>query len=82
MPTMSQQHGGDNNDQREQATGDEQPRVVQSSAGSIWKVPGFSSTMVAIGAAFGAFSLLLPVLPLAVLDSGGSATLAVPDSVP
>jgi len=51
MPTMSQQHGGDNNDQREQTTGDEQPRVVQSPTGSIWKVPGFSSTTVAVSMA-------------------------------
>ena len=32
--------------------------------------------MVAVAAAFGAWSILLPVVPLAVLDSGGSATLA------
>lgn len=32
--------------------------------------------MAAIAAAFGAWSLLLPVLPLAVLDSGGSTGLA------
>lgn len=32
--------------------------------------------MAAIAAAFGAWSLLLPLLPLAVLDNGGSAGLA------
>lgn len=81
MATMSQQHGGENNnqsaEQSPEQSADVQPaRVVQSPSTSIWKVPGFTSTMVAIAAAFGAFSLLLPVLPLAVLDSGGSATLA------
>lgn len=43
---------------------------------SVWQVPGFALTMVAVSAAFGAFSLLLPVLPMQVLDDGGSATLA------
>ncbi|WP_257158494.1 MFS transporter [Corynebacterium cystitidis] len=43
---------------------------------SIWQAPGFLPTMIAVGAAFGAWALLLPVLPVAVLDSGGSATLA------
>lgn len=43
---------------------------------SIWTAPGFIPTMVAVTAAFGAWSLLLPVLPIAVLDAGGSATLA------
>lgn len=43
---------------------------------SVWKVPGYSTTMAAIAAAFGAWSLLLPVVPLAVLDAGGSPTLA------
>ncbi|WIM66931.1 MFS transporter [Corynebacterium breve] len=43
---------------------------------SIWKAPGFVPTLIAVGAAFGAWSLLLPVLPVAVLEAGGSATLA------
>lgn len=43
---------------------------------SVWKVPGYRTTMAAIAAAFGAWSLLLPVVPLAVLDAGGSPTLA------
>ncbi len=43
---------------------------------SIWKAPGFLATMVAVAAAFGAWSLLLPVVPMAVIDAGGSATLA------
>lgn len=43
---------------------------------SIWKAPGFLETMVAVAAAFGAWSLLLPVVPMAVIDSGGTAVLA------
>ena len=43
---------------------------------SVWKVAGFKETMIAVVSAFGAWSVLLPVVPLAVLDSGGSATLA------
>lgn len=49
---------------------------VSNAKQSIWKVPGYTATMVAVAAAFGAWSILLPVVPLAVLDSGGSATLA------
>lgn len=43
---------------------------------SMWKAPGFIPTLVAVFAAFGAWSLLLPVIPLAALDHGHSATLA------
>lgn len=43
---------------------------------SLWKVPGFAPTMVAVAAAFGAWSLLLPVVPTQVLEDGGSAALA------
>ncbi|APT93665.1 membrane protein [Corynebacterium phocae] len=42
----------------------------------MWKIPGFGATMAAVMAAFGAWSLLLPLLPLAVLESGGSSGLA------
>ena len=104
---MSQQHGGEKNNQSEANAGagqaaqdlpapEKQPSTAQSVSESasasasesvseampesmptsIWKVPGFTSTMVAIASAYGAFSLLLPLLPLAVLDAGGSATLA------
>lgn len=87
---MSQQHGGEKNNQSEanagagQAAQESAPEKQPSTAQlmpepmptSIWKVPGFTSTMVAIASAYGAFSLLLPLLPLAVLDAGGSATLA------
>lgn len=43
---------------------------------SMWKAPGFLPTLIAVASAFGAWSILLPVVPTAVLDSGGSATLA------
>ncbi|MGD7000936.1 MFS transporter [Corynebacterium halotolerans] len=43
---------------------------------SIWKSPGFVATLVAVAAAFGSWSMLLPVIPLAVIDSGGSDALA------
>ncbi|MDO5512512.1 MFS transporter [Corynebacterium sp.] len=42
----------------------------------MWKAPGFVPTLVAVFAAFGAWSLLLPVIPLAALDAGHSATIA------
>lgn len=42
----------------------------------MWKSPGFIATLVAVAAAFGSWSMLLPVIPLAVLDAGGSDTLA------
>lgn len=59
----------------------ETPQVDQQgsatgTAFSLWRVPGYLETMAAIAAAFGAWSLLLPLLPLAVLDNGGSAGLA------
>lgn len=43
---------------------------------SMWKAPGFIPTLVAVFAAFGSWSLLLPVIPLAALDAGHSTTLA------
>lgn len=43
---------------------------------SMWKSPGFTPTLIAVFAAFGAWSLLLPVVPLAALDHGHSATVA------
>lgn len=52
------------------------PRAEIERLDSMWKSPGFTPTIVAIAAAFGAWSLLLPVIPLAVLDAGGSAGLA------
>lgn len=42
----------------------------------MWKSPGFVAVLVAVAAAFGSFSLLLPVVPLAVLNDGGSTALA------
>ena len=43
---------------------------------SPWKARGLVPTLIAVAAAFGAWSLLLPVVPTAVLDAGGSETLA------
>lgn len=43
---------------------------------SPWKARGLVPTLIAVAAAFGAWSLLLPVVPIAVLDAGGSETLA------
>lgn len=39
---------------------------------SMWRSPGFLATIVAVAAAFGAWSMLLPVVPLDVIRSGGS----------
>lgn len=43
---------------------------------SPWKARGLIATLVAVASAFGAWSLLLPVVPTAVLDAGGSEALA------
>lgn len=43
---------------------------------SLKETPGFIPTMVAVASAFGAWSILLPVVPLFVMDSGGSPSLA------
>lgn len=43
---------------------------------SVWAVRGFVPALVAVAAAFGSWGMLLPVVPVAVLDSGGSSALA------
>lgn len=43
---------------------------------SMWKAPGLIPTLVAVLAAFGGWSLLLPVIPQAILDDGRGAGLA------
>ncbi|WP_342320154.1 MFS transporter [Corynebacterium mayonis] len=43
---------------------------------SPWNARGLIPTLIAVAAAFGAWSLLLPVVPTAVIDAGGSETLA------
>lgn len=43
---------------------------------SIWKAPGFLAVLIAVGAAFGSWAMLLSVLPLAIIDSGGGEALA------
>ncbi|MEJ5997057.1 MFS transporter [Corynebacterium sp. H130] len=42
----------------------------------MWESPGFLATIVAVAAAFGGWALLLPVVPLAVIQAGGSDTYA------
>lgn len=42
----------------------------------MWKIKGYIPTLIAVACAFGAWSLLLPVVPTAVLDDGGGDTLA------
>lgn len=42
----------------------------------MWKSPGFVAVLVAVAAAFGSWSLLLPVVPLAVINNGGSSAVA------
>ncbi|MDY3127639.1 MAG: MFS transporter [Corynebacterium sp.] len=42
----------------------------------LWSVPGFTPIMIAVAAAFGAWSLLLPVVPTHVLEAGGTPHLA------
>ncbi|WP_040353650.1 MFS transporter [Corynebacterium caspium] len=42
----------------------------------MWQISGYIPTLIAVACAFGAWSLLLPVVPTAVLDSGGGEALA------
>ncbi|MDK8768463.1 MFS transporter [Corynebacterium freneyi] len=54
---------------------------AQTTAGSteidsMWKAPGLVPTLVAVLAAFGGWSLLLPVIPQAILDDGRGTGLA------
>lgn len=44
----------------------------------LWQIPGLIPSFIAVGAAFGSWSLLLPVVPLAVFQShaGGAEALA------
>ena len=43
---------------------------------NMWKSPGLIGTLIAVATAFGSWTMLLPTLPLAVIESGGSKTLA------
>ncbi|WP_084563219.1 MFS transporter [Corynebacterium aquilae] len=42
----------------------------------MWKSPGLIATLIAVASAFGSWSMLLPVVPLNVLNEGGSDALA------
>ena len=43
---------------------------------SVWKAPGLVATLISVFAAFGGWALLLPVIPLAIIESTGSESLA------
>lgn len=43
---------------------------------TVWKAPGLVATLISVFCAFGGWSLLLPVIPLAVIQQGGSDSLA------
>lgn len=43
---------------------------------SLWEAPGLRATLISVFCAFGGWSLLLPVIPLAVIQNGGSDSLA------
>ena len=43
---------------------------------SMWQAPGLIPTLVAVLSAFGGWSLLMPVIPQAILDGGGGTSLA------
>ena len=51
-------------------------RVDPVQVDSMWKAPGLIPTLVAVLAAFGGWSLLLPVIPQAILDDGRGTGLA------
>ena len=57
-------------------SGQARPNTGDGQNTNVWAIPGVLATLVAVACAFGAWSLLLPVLPTAVLEHGGSATLA------
>ncbi|WP_370625705.1 MFS transporter [Corynebacterium sp. TAE3-ERU16] len=43
---------------------------------NMWSSPALKTTLIAVAAAFASWSLMLPVVPLAVISSGGSDSLA------
>lgn len=47
-----------------------------NSVSSVWKARGMKPVLLAVMAAFAAWAVLLPVIPTAVLDAGGTETLA------
>ncbi|MBC3185266.1 MFS transporter [Corynebacterium sp. zg-331] len=51
-------------------------RTETSRLESAWQAPGYIPTLLAVACAFGSWSLLLPVVPSAVLDAGGGDLLA------
>ncbi|AZA11730.1 putative transporter [Corynebacterium gerontici] len=53
-----------------------QERTERSTALGVLKLPGLMPTIIAVAAAFATFSILLPVIPLAVISNGGTESLA------
>ncbi len=51
-------------------------RAEVESLTSVWKARGLVPVLIAVAAAFAAWSLLLPVVPTAVIDAGQPASLA------
>lgn len=43
---------------------------------SVWQAPGLKATLVSVFCAFGGWALLMPVIPLAVIETGGSERMA------
>lgn len=52
------------------------PDRVDANVAGLWRTPGLIPTLVAVFAAFGGWSLLLPVIPQAILDDGRGTGLA------
>ena len=43
---------------------------------SVWQAPGLKATLISVFCAFGGWAILLPVIPLAIIEAGGSETMA------
>ena len=50
--------------------------MTDANVKSVWAVPGNIPALIAVAASFGSWAMLLPVIPVAVLDSSGSPALA------
>ena len=50
--------------------------MTDANVKSVWSAPGYIPALIAVAAAFGSWAMLLPVIPVAVLDSSGSPALA------
>src|SRR5699024_4622990 len=43
---------------------------------SVWQAPGLKATLISVFCAFGGWAILLSVIPLAIIEAGGSETMA------